>query len=445
MFLRTAATSLVTALVVAALLAFESQAEPTQNNDDAAVRPIISDLTAARLLMKAGKFQGARAFLEQTQPTNEEEEAERRFLLGQVYLRLGMPRNAAEQFEAILSTYPDFTRVRLELARAHFAAGRDDEAKQHFELALGGGLPSSVETTVEGFLGAIDARKRWSAHLSGALLPETNVVRRTDRQTIDIGGGRFELNEDARQASGIGAQVSAGAAFSPMLSTDTRGHLAISSAAKVYKRSEWNDISVIAEGGLTRLFDRGNLSGGIRVGRRWVGSRGFRRSVGPWASFYRRTSSKTHIDVRTNVDYRVHDDGESRDGWRIAVNPGVRYTLDNRTTLKANAHLEAIEARAEHRSSRLIGMTVGLSRGFRNLSVSLSASAQLQGYQDQDPLFGRKRRDKTAWLSGKVLHRGLHVAGFSPYMGYSYERSRSNISLYDYQNHSVSMGFSRRF
>ena len=129
----------------------------------------------------------------------------------------------------------------------------------------------------------------------------------------------------------------------------------------------------------------------------------------------------------------------------MAAIPGVRYTLDNRTTVKASAHFEAVEAQTGHRSSRLFGMSAGFSRAFRNLSVSLSASAQLQDYQGQDPLFGRKRRDKTAWLSGKVLHSGLHVAGFSPWIGYSYERSRSNISLYDYQNHSVSMGFGHRF
>ena len=432
--------------MVAALFAFDSRAEPTQENDDAAVRPHISDLTAARLLMKAGAFPGARAFLEQAQSGGEEEEIERRFLLGQVYMRLGMPRKAAEQFESVLATYPDITRVRLELARAHFAAGRDDEAQQHFELALGGGLPSSVETTVEGFLGAIDARKRWSATLSAALLPETNVVRRTDRQTVDIGGGRFALNEDARSASGVGAQLSAGAAFSPALATDLRGHLAASSAAKLYKRSEWNDISIIGEGGLTRLFDRGNFSGGMRVGRRWVGTRGFRRSVGLWASFYRRTSPKTHIDVRANADYRIHDDEDSRNGWRVAVNPGIRYTLDNRTTLKASAHLEAIEAQAGHRSSRLFGVTSGFSRAFSNgFSASLSVSVQLQGYRGEDPLFGRKRQDKTVWLNGRVLHRALHVAGFAPYVGYAYERNLSNISLYGYQNHSVTMGFSRRF
>ena len=80
------------ALIVVALLALDSQAGSAQKSGEAAVRPHISDLTAARLLMKAGKFPGARAFLEQARPTHEEEEMERRFLLGQVYMRLGMPR-----------------------------------------------------------------------------------------------------------------------------------------------------------------------------------------------------------------------------------------------------------------------------------------------------------------------------------------------------------------
>ena len=88
--------------------------------------------------MKAGRFEDALAFLEQARPADEDEAIERRFLLGAVYMRLGRPREAAEQYEAILAIRPDLTRVRLELARAHYAAGQDDKAKYHFQLSLGG-------------------------------------------------------------------------------------------------------------------------------------------------------------------------------------------------------------------------------------------------------------------------------------------------------------------
>ena len=37
------------------------------------------------------------------------------------------------------------------------------------------------------------------------------------------------------------------------------------------------------------------------------------------------------------------------------------------------------------------------------------------------------------------------VAGFSPYLGYSYERNMSNLELHGYRNHSVDIGVSRAF
>ena len=242
-------------------------AEPDETTSQSAATPEISDLAAGRLLMKAGRFEDALAFLEQARPADEDEAIERRFLLGAVYMRLGKPREAAEQYEAILVIRPDLTRVRLELARAHYAAGQDDKAKHHFQLSLGGELPSSVESVVEGFLNAIDARKRWSAHVSLAALPETNAVRRTDRETVQIGGATFRLNEDAREASGVGAQISAGAAYSPIVGTGLRGHLALSTAAKLYEQSAWNDIALVGKAGLTRLFDGGSASGVQRFGR----------------------------------------------------------------------------------------------------------------------------------------------------------------------------------
>ena len=256
------------------LVAVGTHAEPVETTGQPAAAPEISDLVAGRLLMEAGRFEDALVFLKQAQPANEEQAIERRFLLGAAYMRLRQPREAAEQYEAILVTHPDLTRVRLELARAHYAAGQDNKAKYHFQLSLGDKLPSSVESVVEGFLNAIDARKRWSAYVSIAALPETNAVRRTDRETVQIGGATFRLNEDAREASGIGAQLSAGGAYFPTVGDGLRGHFALSTAAKLYEQSAWNDIALVGKAGLTRLFNGGSMSGGLQIGRRWQGTAG---------------------------------------------------------------------------------------------------------------------------------------------------------------------------
>ena len=427
------------------IASFETNASPPQKGEVPAGFEV-SDLAAARLLMKAGKFRGALAFLEQARPADEEENTERRFMLGEVYMRLGMPRKAVEQYEAILAIRPNLTRVRLELASALYVAGLDDRAKHHFELSLGDGLPSSIEAAVERILHAIDARKRWSVHVSAAVLPETNAGRNTKARTIDIGGAKFRLNEDARQAPGVGTQLSVGTAFSPKIAENIRGHLALATAAKLYGRSAWNDVAITAEAGLTRLFDGGSFSGGMRAGRRWIGSERFRRSIGPWVGFDRRISNRTRVGMRTNVDYRKHDDRNDLDGWRVGVNPSIRYVLDSQTTLKGDLHLEVIEARAKYRSSRLVGLSTGVSRAFKNgITVSTIAAVQLQGYRAEDSIFGIKREDKVARMSVSVMHGSLQIGGFAPYAGYSYERNRSNIALYDYRNHGVIMGLSREF
>ncbi|MCY3824378.1 MAG: surface lipoprotein assembly modifier, partial [Nitrospinae bacterium] len=74
-----------------------------------------------------------------------------------------------------------------------------------------------------------------------------------------------------------------------------------------------------------------------------------------------------------------------------------------------------------------------------------SASVQSQRYRAKDPLFGKKREDVAARLSAKVVNSTLRFGGFAPYVGYSYEKNRSNISLYEYENHGLLMGLTRDF
>ena len=76
-----------------------------------------------------------------------------------------------------------------------------------------------------------------------------------------------------------------------------RGVLAASAAAKMYERSDWNDVSASGDIGLTRLTDRGSVSGGLRLGRRWVGGDAYNRTLGPWAQARVRLSSSTRLGL----------------------------------------------------------------------------------------------------------------------------------------------------
>ena len=204
------------AAAIALLIAAAAHAEMVPASTPSPL--VLSDMQTGRLLIRAGRLEHARAFLLKANPTGEEERIERLFLLGRIEMRLGMPKEAAGRFEEILKTRPGLTRVRLELARAYYLLGQDDKAKQQFGSSLGDKLPSSVEAAVEGFLKRIDARKRWSVSVSGAIIPESNPAKRTDREQVRIGGVPFRLNEDARAASGVGTLITAGS----LVLTDNR-------------------------------------------------------------------------------------------------------------------------------------------------------------------------------------------------------------------------------
>ena len=403
----------------------------------------LTDMQAARMLIRAGQLEHARVFLEQALPSDEEESIERLFLLGRVEMQLGMPESAAERFEAILARRPELTRVRLELAQAYYLAGRDDKAKHHFTSSLADDLPSSVEAAVETFLRGIDARKRWSVSLSASMLPET---RRPDREEILIGGVPFRLSEDARASSGVGVLISAGASFSPRISDNVRGVLATSSAAKLYERSDWNDISASGDIGLTRLTERGSVSGGLRLGRRWVGGDSYRRSLGPWVRSRLRLTSSTHLGLALSAGYRKHDERPDRDGWRIALTPRFLHALDSRTSIRVEPTFEIVEARTNRHGSRSIGLGATVTRTFDGgLSVSLSPGIHVRRYAAEDSLFGSRQLDRTWQLSVRALHRSLRYCGFVPWIGYSVESIHSSIPIHDYRNHGVIAGVSRTF
>ena len=406
----------------------------------------LTDMQFGRLLFEAGRFRDAHAFLEQARPAGEEEEIERLFLLGSAEARLGRLRDAGGRFEAVLAIRPELTRARLELARIYGLLGRDGKARFHFEASLADKLPSSVEKAVEAWLDRIDARKRWSVQVSAAVLPESNPVKRTDAQEVRIGGAPFRLDEDAREASGTGLLLRAGAQYSPVLAADWRGVLAASAAAKLYEQSGWNDISVQGDVGAARLFNGGSASGGLRLGRRWLGGDRYSDGIGPWARGRLRLTPALRLDAALGAERRSHPEHPGLDGWIVTLRPGLDYALSARTTLRAELDLEHAGAREDRRGSRLGGLALGVSHAFAGgLSVSPRIAMHWRRYAGRDPLFGKTRSDRQARLSVNLLHRALQYRGFAPYIGFFAERNRSSIPVNSYRNHGGLFGISRTF
>ena len=150
--------------------------------------------------------------------------------------------------------------------------------------------------------------------------------------------------------------------------------LAASVAAKLYERSDWNDVSTSADIGLTRLSDNGSVSGGLRLGRRWTGGEPYQRSLGPWAQARWRLTNSTHLSLALSAGHRTHDERRDRDGC-IAATQRLLHALSSRTSIAVEPTFEMVEAKTDHYGSRLVDLGAMISRSFEGgLSISLSPS-----------------------------------------------------------------------
>ncbi len=291
----------------------------------------VSDLQAARLLIAADRLQDAHVFLERAQPQNEEEWIERLFLLGSIEMRLGLAENAESRFETILERHPDLARVQLELAVAYYALGIDDKAKLHFKSTLTENLPFSVESTVKEFLRRIDTRKPWSAFFSFSMLPESNALRRSDVTVVSIGGLPFELDQDSRPSSGVGLLFSGGVSHSTILADNLRGLVAVSGATKMYENTELNDVTIVADLGLSQQFGSKSMSEGLRFGRQWIGGKRFRRIFGVWTQFRWQKSRSVEFELPVSVEYYRYATQSYQDGVEFSVAPRFDFAINDRT------------------------------------------------------------------------------------------------------------------
>ena len=109
-------------------------------------RAELSRMQAGRLLIRAGRLEHARAFLEEAR-SGQRGRAKSSGSSCSASSRCALACRSGQR--SVLRRFsrfkPGLTRVRLELASAYYLLGRDDKARHHFGASLADPLPSSVE------------------------------------------------------------------------------------------------------------------------------------------------------------------------------------------------------------------------------------------------------------------------------------------------------------
>jgi len=431
--------------VLAAALIGLAAASPAAAQGTTASRTPISELQAAQLLFKAGHLAEAKrvlADLERASPNDNEVQ----FLLGLVSVEEKNYADAIHRFRAILVREPKAARVRLELARAFFLAKDYDNAERQFRLARAGDLSPAVEANIDQYLGAIRRQRRWSYNLSLALVPDTNEGAGPNVGTVSLFGLPFELSASARQHSGLGAAVDAGAEWSPPITKTVRARVGLQLDSIDYGQTAFDDTTLAAYVGPQFLGKRWDVSPLAAGFERWYGGRFYNEGLGGslQGDFYpmSRLGLNGVIGVQT-VSFRPP---KSQDGLSLSGSLGFLYTLDVRSAVSGGVSVSRQQAQsavfANTASQVRLGYACDLPFGY---SVLIQPSYAWIDYDQAEAAFGVRRRDRQWQGQVSILNRRIDIYGFTPQLSYIHTQNASDIRLYAYERDQIRIGVTRQF
>ena len=460
-----AARLLLRTLAIAACLAL---AAPAWGAGDEAEEPPArpaAGVEEARALMAAGRFADALAILRPPVEAGAVP-ANTVFLYGFAAseasqqpgldddARAALLNRAIAAFHAMLVQQPGLVRVRLELARAFFRAGRDELAKRHFEAVLAGGVPAPVAANVQEILGEIRVRERWRFNLGFALAPDSNIGSGSAERTIYIRFAGFELpfrrDREALTTSGVGVSVWGGAEYQVPLADDLRLRAGGEAARREYAGSQFDRLFLATHLGPRWLVnDDTGLSLLASARQRWTGTAPDNRELGARFEVGHRVSQSVTAFVQASWHARRYRTGTALNGPVMDASLRGAWTVS--PTVRADLTLgygrERPRSRPRRNESRWLGagVSVTLPLGF---TVGGGGDVRWTDYGPGWAPFvpdGGARADRTHSLRASVHHRAFTLMGFSPELVVVREERATNAQAHDYERTRGELRFVQQF
>lgn len=407
------------------------------------IKPVAA-VTAAQLV-EEGELDQARSLLHEALP-HFPDNSYILFQLGMLSVAEQDYPAAIQRFRTILVNHPKATRVRLELGRALFNNGDDDDAERQFRFARSGDLPAEVNTHIDRYLAAIHQRRtfRWDA--SFAVAPDTNINAAPSIEEISIFGLPFRLSDDAKRQTGVGLTLNGSAEWTPHLTDTTRLRVGGTLSRTDYKGGEFDD--TLANVWLGPNYRVGNteLSTLLTGTYRWYGNEPYNHALGIRQEVDYDLSSRTRFSTALEHQWVQHDSVTSLDGTRTDWTGQWQYTLTPSSGMMALVGVSRESTQLDILSNTIYRGGVGYYQElYRGISVLLQPEYLEAHYDAEIPAFGVERRDQL-WRARLTLsNRQWVYHGYSPTLSFIHSERDSNIDLYSYDRNQFQLGVTRLY
>ncbi|MGQ0700642.1 MAG: tetratricopeptide repeat protein [Panacagrimonas sp.] len=179
------------------------------------------------------------------------------YLLGLAALEAGKPNDAVFALLRAVAAEPGFAGARIELARAYFEAGDNEDARREFNVAAGQQPPPAAAAVIRRYLDAIDRKaQRYRSGWQGVAEFSGGYDSNANGGTADSVFLGFDLNEASVETEssfvGLEGQVAYSSPLTPVLGWR---------AALDARHREYPDASFVTQ-----------TSGRLRSGLAWAGS-----------------------------------------------------------------------------------------------------------------------------------------------------------------------------
>jgi outer membrane protein len=425
---------------------------PAAHSQDAPARILVEGASAARIfaiaadLESAGRADEARTLYQAlAKDPDPEIRAEARFRHALLLDRLGKKREAAVQLRALLDEKPDAARVRIELARLLTEIGDESAARRELRQAQAAGLPPQVAQAVDQFANALRSRKPIGASLELALVPDSNINRATDSETLDTIIAPLELSRDAREQSGIGVRA-AGQAFVRVPLGDRLSLLPrISAQGEIYRQHRFDDVSGSALIGLEWSPGRERIRPSAGATFRWYGGELYARTATFSLSWQHPLDRRTLLDTTLTVAPTDYLQNDLQDGMLLNASLSAEHAFTPRSG--GSVSLSATRQTAEDPgyATAAGGINLLYWRELGRTSAFVTAGLRRLEGDERLFLFPDRRREWTYSLGAGATVRALQYRGFAPVVRVEWERNRSTVGIYDYRRLAATVGITRAF
>ncbi|MEO6974330.1 MAG: tetratricopeptide repeat protein [Gallionella sp.] len=413
-------------------------------------------LRDAEKLINSGKAAGAYALLS-PQQANLAGDPDYDYLLGIAALDSGKPNEAIFALERVLAVNPDNLQARAEIARAYFATGEKELARQEFQAVQSRHPPREVNATIQKFLDAINqgqgAGTLLSGYLEAALGSDSNVNSATGSSQVAIpafGGAIATLNASGVETRDSFANISGGGNVRHALSSDWAMFGGAGFDQRLNStRHVFNTGTINGNVGLNLTKAVNSYSAALQLQSFRVDNKRYRDGTGMTMQWQRDLKNSSQFSSYLQYTHLNYPDQSVRNANRYVLGGAYATVLGGSLTPAVYLGLYAGEEKEQQSGVPYLGQKLYGVRTGGELSVSAqtklfgSVSVESRHYGGDDPFFLVTRKDTQADLNMGAKYVMRKVWTLTPQLAYT--KNQSNIIINEYKRTVLSISLRRDF